>query len=250
MATVLAAITVNTTTATASSPPDRCAAPIVLPAARHITRFLGLTADSRNPRPSALPKVSESIVLIHLGSSAATPGLGRSRHCRTASPSSNTPKTSFSTDDTVDGFPVEVLPAWPTSRNTTTVTTTIPATHPARNPVLVLAACRDSSIKMTALIGIGLSATPSPSGSRSPITAPTPPPSPLRLDGHGGAWAGWLHGARAVLSSGWRGAVRGARRPRPAAVRGSCRPAGERPVPAPGRRVPDRRWVRARAGAL
>src|SRR5262249_57387911 len=106
---------------------------------------------------------------------------------------SSTPKASFSTDDTVDGFPVEVLPAWPTSKSTTTVTTTIPATHPARNPVLALAACRDSSIKMTALIGIGLSATVSPIGSRSPVTAPTPPPSapaPRR------AWAGGLDGAR------------------------------------------------------
>ena len=131
-----------------------------------------MTADSANPRPSALPKVSESIVLIHFGSSAASPGLGRSRHCRTANASASTPKTSFSTDDAVDGFPADVLPAWPTSTSTTTVTTTIPVTHPARNPVLVLAACRDSSIKMTAAIGIGLIATLSPSGSRSPMTAP------------------------------------------------------------------------------
>ena len=55
-AAVLAAISVNTTTATTSSPSDRCAAPIVAARPQAHQQVLRISPDSANPRPSALPK--------------------------------------------------------------------------------------------------------------------------------------------------------------------------------------------------
>ena len=79
----------------------------------------------------------------------------------------------MSTEDSVDGWPPEVLPACPTSASTTSVTTTIPATQPSRKPVLVAVAFRESSMRITAMIGIGLIATPTANKRTRPIAAPT-----------------------------------------------------------------------------
>lgn len=46
---MLAAITVTAATTTASLAPDKCVAPIVVPAPRHISRFFGFTPDSSLP---------------------------------------------------------------------------------------------------------------------------------------------------------------------------------------------------------
>ena len=96
-----------------------------------------------------------SIALIHWGIVPVSPAFGRVRHCLTARSRTSTPKTSLSHDESVDG-PVLVLFAWPTRTSTRLVTTTMPATQPIRKPVLVRVAFFDSSIRMTAMIGIGL----------------------------------------------------------------------------------------------
>ena len=143
---------------------------MVVPAPRQRTRFFGLIADSAKASPVALTNVNESIAAIHFGMTPAAPRAGRLRHCLAASSRSRAPSTSLMTDDTVDGVPSDELSAWPTRRRTTTVTMTMPATQPSRNPVLVVAGRRDSSIRMTAMIGIGLIATPIAKGSKSPMT--------------------------------------------------------------------------------
>ena len=48
--------------------------------------------------------------------------------------------------------------------------TTIPAIQPTRNPELVVAACAEKSMRMTAMIGMGEIATPIANGRMSPIT--------------------------------------------------------------------------------
>ena len=73
-------------------------------------------------------------------------------------------------DETVDGLPSETFPACPTRTSTTTVTSTMPTSQPIRKAVPVAAGRRDSSIRITAMIGIGLIATPIASGSKSPMT--------------------------------------------------------------------------------
>ena len=54
----------------------------------------------------------------------------------------------------------------------TTMATTIPASQPIMNPTLILFARGDSSIKITATIGIGLMAIPTANGRISPINEP------------------------------------------------------------------------------
>ena len=56
------------------------------------------------------------------------------------------------------------------SVNTVTATA-IPSTHPARNPTLVARARGESSIKIAAMMGIGLIATPSANGRICPMTS-------------------------------------------------------------------------------
>ena len=51
--------------------------------------------------------------------------------------------------------------------------TTMPATQPSKNPTLAPLAFGDNSIRMAAMIGIGLIMIPSASGRMSPITSPT-----------------------------------------------------------------------------
>jgi len=187
MATVHAARTVKTTTATTSWPPDRAPPPITTPAAAHIARFFGLTPESRKPRPNALPAVNLSIADIHFGSSACFPGAGLLRHCFTLSASSNRPSSSLTQDAAVDGSPPELMPVVVASQTKIVVATTMPAIQPIRKPKLVPPARGAKSIRITAMIGTGLIATPTARGSRSPMTSPMiplpswgAPPAPLR----------------------------------------------------------------------
>ena len=53
-----------------------------------------------------------------------------------------------------------------------TTATTMPSTQPSRNPMLVPFAFGDSSMRIAAMIGIGLIAMPSASGRMSPMTDP------------------------------------------------------------------------------
>jgi hypothetical protein len=57
------------------------------------------------------------------------------------------------------------------SRVNKTMATTMPTSHPIRNPTLVPFARGDSSIKIAAMIGIGLMAMPTAKGRISPITS-------------------------------------------------------------------------------
>ena len=53
---------------------------------------------------------------------------------------------------------------------------TTPATQPARNPMLVVLAFGDRSMRIAAMMGIGLIATPNARGRMSPMTPPMPTP--------------------------------------------------------------------------
>jgi hypothetical protein len=131
-----------------------------------------LTADSRKPSPSAFGKVIVSIARIHFGISGSTPGFGRPRHWRRASRSSSAPSTIWITPLT--GCPPSASSSGRTddsSVNTVTATT-IPSTQPSRKPVPVTRAFGDSSMRMAAMIGMGLIATPSAGVRMSPMTAP------------------------------------------------------------------------------
>src|SRR5688572_11070038 len=116
-------MTVKTTTAATFCSP----APITVPAATHMARFLGLTAASRNPSPVALPAVMVSIADIHLGRGAFWPGSGLDFHCLTARSINSTHSSSLTHDARVD----EPLSASAdlVSRTKAVTATTIPATH-------------------------------------------------------------------------------------------------------------------------
>src|SRR4051794_33719788 len=172
-ATVLAAMMVKIPTAQPFWAPDRLPPAMVVPAATHISRFFGFTADRTTPSPVALGAVKWSMALIHFGIAGLLSGPGRLRHWWPASRSSRTPRASFTQETVVDGS--LLLPrSWvPASSRNTVLATAIPTTHPARNPALVLPALGASSMRMTAMIGTGEIATPTASGSRSPTTLPT-----------------------------------------------------------------------------
>src|SRR5664279_1165457 len=72
------------------------------PAAIPSSRFFGLTAASRNPKPSALAGVKLSIAAIHFGVSCTPP---RARQFRAPTDSSNPPRTIFVHDLAEDGSP-------------------------------------------------------------------------------------------------------------------------------------------------
>src|SRR5664279_4730007 len=148
-----------------SSPRLRPAEPMATPAAAPINRFLGLTADSTNPRPNDFTGVKLSMAVIHFGVACSPP---RPRQFRTPTSSSRTPRTIFVQDAAADGSPADSRD--PDSAVKIAVTTTIPAIQPTRNPLLVPAARGENSIRMAAMSGIGEIATPRASGRRSPIT--------------------------------------------------------------------------------
>lgn len=100
IATVDVAITVKTAIATTSPPTLRPASPIATPAAAAISRFFGLTAESRKPKPRALTGVNESIAAIHFGVACSPP---RPRHCLTPTSNSRTPSTILVQDAQAGG---------------------------------------------------------------------------------------------------------------------------------------------------
>src|ERR1700733_4121888 len=91
---VTLAITTNTAIATMASVVDKpgtCASPAAAPAVR--IRFLGFTAASATPSPSAPTGVRLSTVANHFGIVGSSPGRGRLRQLRRARASRATPRT-------------------------------------------------------------------------------------------------------------------------------------------------------------
>ena len=73
--------------------------------------------------------------------------------------------------------PESVSSAPPATNSTITLTTTSPRTQPTAKAGPLTRAFGVPSTRMTATIGMGLSATPTADGSRSPIAGPTLAPS-------------------------------------------------------------------------
>ena len=161
-------MTTKTSTAMAVCDPLRPACAIDDAAARVRARFLGFTPDRRMPNPNDLPALNESMVVIHPGIVGSSPGFGRPRHCLPASARNSTPNTILNQSCVVE----DVLPAVeepPATTSTITFTVTSPATQPTANAGPLLRAFGVPSIRMTAMIGMGLSATPIARGSRPPM---------------------------------------------------------------------------------
>src|SRR3954447_20529891 len=156
---------------TASWPLDRPPVPIATPAEMDIARFFGFTAARRKPSPRAFSGVKESIAAIHPGSVGVSPAPGLAPHCRTATRSRRTPSTSWIHAAAVEGCPEEDRPATSASTVNSVTATTMPRTQPTRKPTLVPVALGASSIRITAMIGIGLMATPRASGRHCPIAS-------------------------------------------------------------------------------
>jgi hypothetical protein len=66
------------------------------------------------------------------------------------------------------------------SKVNSTTATRMPASQPSRKPTLVALALGDSSIKIAAMIGIGLIAIPTANGKISPMTEPMFASLPVR----------------------------------------------------------------------
>ena len=72
----------------------------------------------------------------------------------------------------VDGWPPVERSCVPVSHTKNAHTMTMPTTHPNRNARLFARARPENSIRITAMIGIGLAATPTANGRTSPIVCP------------------------------------------------------------------------------
>src|SRR5258708_30639420 len=97
------AISTNTARATTASVvdnPGTWANPAAAPAVR--MRFLGFTAASATPRPSALTGDTVSTVANHFGRAGSSPGAGRFRQLRRAMASSTTPRAILPHDTESD----------------------------------------------------------------------------------------------------------------------------------------------------
>ena len=129
---------------------------------------MGLSAESRTPKPSALTGVKPSIACIHFGIAASSPGFGRPFHCFT--PSAMAPRPSSRTTMSPSDGPLasSVAPVASRRRKTSSVTSVMPATQPTRNAGPLTRALTENSIRMQAMIGMGLIAIPIASGSRLP----------------------------------------------------------------------------------
>ena len=113
--------------------------------------------QQHSPRPAAWPAVKLSIADIHFGSAGSDPGFGRPRHCRAASRAAARPSPSLTQDAAVDGSPLLPRSACRPAAGTAVVAPAIPTSQPSRNPALVPPAFGASSIRMTAMIGMGRS---------------------------------------------------------------------------------------------
>jgi hypothetical protein len=134
-----------------------------------------LTAESSTAIPAAFAGVNVSIVLIHFGSSGSVSPRGRSRHCRAASNSSNTPRTILTMLTHSSGAPLLLASAPLAASSRTVPATASPNTQPAMNAGPFTRPCGVASINTTAMIGTGLSATPTPNERTWPIAEPTAP---------------------------------------------------------------------------
>jgi hypothetical protein len=155
------------------SPKLRLAPPMINPAEIAISRFFGFTADSKNPSPKLLAAVMESIADIHFGISGCSPSAGRPRHCFTAKYSNSVPKMILITPWTGDEPEGSCWGSTDDSKVNNTIAMTMPASQPSRKPTLVVLALGDSSVKIAAMIGIGLIAIPIANGKISPMTPTT-----------------------------------------------------------------------------
>ena len=141
-----------------------------------------MAPDRTAPSPSDLPAVNWSIADIHFGISAVSPARGRFFHWPTASARKSTPITTW-TQLTPVAAPESGSSEPEATSTTTTLTITSPATHPRAKAGPLVFAFGVPSIKITAMIGSGLSATPTADGSRSPIACHNiSPPSTRRSE--------------------------------------------------------------------
>ena len=105
----------------------------------------------------------ESIADIHFGIAACSPAAGRPRHCFTAKNSNRAPKMILITPWTGEEPEASRCGSTDDSK-VNTIAMTMPASQPSRKPTLVVFALGDSSIKIAAMIGIGLIAIPIANG--------------------------------------------------------------------------------------
>src|SRR5580700_6779429 len=131
-------------------------------------RFFGFTPERRTPSPADLPAPKPSMEAIHLGIVASSPLFGRPRHCRAAMATKRTPRRTSSQLTPVAVSLLGLL-APPATLRTITLTATKPATHPRANTVPFDLAFGVPSLRMTAMMGTGLSATPIADGRRLPM---------------------------------------------------------------------------------
>src|SRR5260370_28726319 len=125
------AITTNTITRPAASPPDTPAWARLARAASESARFFGFAAASRTARPPVSTGVSVSIADIHFGLSTASLAADLFRQSRNARSTRRIPPTSLSQYDVSDALPL--LPTSPASarRQMPVLTRATPTSHPA-----------------------------------------------------------------------------------------------------------------------
>src|SRR3984885_7029683 len=131
-------------------------------------RFFGFTPERRTPRAADLPAPKPSMEAIHLGIVASSPFFGRPRHRRAAMATKRTPRKTSSQLTPVAVSLLGLL-APPATIRTITLTATKPVTHPRANTVPFDLAFGVPSMRMTAMMGTGLSATPMADGRRLPM---------------------------------------------------------------------------------
>ena len=105
---------------------------------------------------------------IHFGISGSSPFLGRDLHCLAAIATKSRPSARV-TQLTPSALALSASSAPELTSRTMTLTATSPPTHPIANAGPLVRALGVPSMRMTAMIGTGLSATPTADGSRSPI---------------------------------------------------------------------------------
>jgi hypothetical protein len=129
-----------------------------------------------SPSVRALPGEKESMPAIHFGISDCTPGAGRLRHCFAAISRKKTPTASFPHE--IVSLVVSSVAASPASatKYATALRAPMAKTQPARNMGPLTRARAENSIRMPAMIGVGLIATPIAYVSTALMPSATAPP--------------------------------------------------------------------------
>src|SRR5277367_1598982 len=140
------------------------------------SRFLGLAPDRAAARPSAPNGVILSIVVIHLGICGSSPPWGRPRSWRTATRSNKMPRPILTQLTHVAGAPDLLAPPVPAMDKKMAPTMPKPTSQPRTNASPFHLARSLVSMRITAMIGIGLSAIPTANGSDPPMACPITPP--------------------------------------------------------------------------